>query len=78
MDVFTMIIAATLYCPKTKVFNTTEDPWNKTDKSALNTAVGTCHRRYGPKLPCLATFIKHKDQHYSALCGQKTQPDLKI
>jgi len=66
----TLLLLATLSCPKTEIVNTTKFPWNDFDQQNLEYAQKRCSEIY-PDAPCAKLFKKYGEQDYSVICGAK-------
>ena len=65
----TLLLAAALSCPTTKVSNVTNETWNEDDQYNLEAAINGCPLHY-PSLPCLIEFVKKEPNLYNATCGE--------
>ena len=46
-------------------------PWVELDSKNMWRAVNVCYNRYGPRSPCLKSFIKAQERTYHAICGRE-------
>lgn len=64
----TLLLAASLVCPKPQVINESKQSWNEIDQWNLNIALNGCARKY-EKSPCMKKFIKRAPQVYAVVCS---------
>ena len=59
-------------CPKVRILNQIDRPWNKTDKEVLASGKTKCDKNRSVKgndNVCLLSMTRHPNYHYYMLCG---------
>lgn len=64
----TLLLAAALNCPETKMHDRSGLGWLEEDREALAHAKKMCPKYY-PDAPCVLDFFKLKEKDYYVNCG---------